>query len=159
MMSPTETVATWAWAICEQERGNYWLWVHPWLVFDIIVLEEGPALKRRWWKVMMKGDDFLPLTSSYHKSVWVYCHWVDNSSKTTPVSFPTCAPITQGAFPCSSVCVGIALVEGVVLIMDAAHRGVLVMNLGIERRRQDFINEIRLGSMSSNDLISRASSG
>jgi len=70
-----------------------------------------------------------------------------------------CASIAQGTFPCSSVYLGIVLVHGLLLIMNAAHSGTLAVNLGIERIREDFINEIHLDSMSSNDLISRDSSG
>lgn len=42
--------------------------------------------------------------------------------------------------------------------MNAAHSGILAMNLGIERIREGFINETYLGNTSSNDLISRGSS-
>lgn len=70
-----------------------------------------------------------------------------------------CASIAQGTFPRSSIYLGIVLVQGLLLIMNAARSGMLAMNLGIERIREDFINEIHLGSMSSNDLISRDSSG
>lgn len=41
--------------------------------------------------------------------------------------------------------------------MNAAHPGALPVNLGIERIRKDFINEIRLDSASSNDPISKDS--
>lgn len=43
--------------------------------------------------------------------------------------------------------------------MNAAHSGILAMNLGLERVREDFINEINLGNVSSNDLISRTHLG
>ena len=51
MMNPTENMSTRAQAIHEQGEGgkngsiNYWWWVLPWLVFDVISLEEGPAQK------------------------------------------------------------------------------------------------------------------
>lgn len=154
-MSPTETLAIWAFC------GNLWTGRRKLLVVSsslIGIWYYCPWGRSCLEEAMMKGDGFLPLMSLYHKNAWVYCHRVNNSCKTTPISFLMCAAAAQGAFPCSWVCAGIVLVEGVVLIMDAAHWGVLVMNLGLERRRQDFINEIRLGSMSSNDLISRASS-
>ena len=49
-MNPPENMATCAWAIHEQEKGkngsiNYRLGVLPQLVFDVIVLEEGPVQK------------------------------------------------------------------------------------------------------------------
>lgn len=67
--------------------------------------------------------------------------------------------VAQGTVPCSSIYLGIVLVHTLLLITNAAHLGMSAMNLGIERTREDFINEIRLGSVSSNDLISRDSSG
>lgn len=69
------------------------------------------------------------------------------------------ASVAQGTFPCSSDYLGIVLAQGLLLIRNAAHSGMVAMNRGIERVREDFINEIHLGSMSSNDLISRDSSG
>lgn len=81
------------------------------------------------------------------------------AAQTIMISSMICAAVAQGTFPCSSIYLAIVLGCGFLLIMNAAHSGTLAVNLGTERVRGDFINEINLGSVSSNDLISRDSSG
>lgn len=89
MTPPTENIAKHARVIHEQEKGkngsiNWWVWFLPWLVFDVISLEEGPAQKSPWWEVVtsccywtciMKMSDVTDESCSQ-----VFCNWVDNCS-------------------------------------------------------------------------------